>query len=491
MSNIVFSNSRNSSLLAYKYAKRKLIRLAEGVYSDDVETPAKKQVMQNMNEILTHLGVSGVYNWRSGLGLQDTDSVVYLTGDKARNITMADDVQVSVIPEKKPNEIHRFPVTSGSTIFQPSFHRAVLENLNPAKVAARRSDPDRAKKLLRDYFEKVLRNNQNGLCADMDIFKALARDLDLHSCLDEIQSVADAVSAKAAASMVSFEAVDSTRIKMFEMASEKLSLSLDAVSLENTLLSEQAQINQAFIESYFSNYIEGTEFEVEDAERIVFEYGYNASHERSDDGHDVLSLYHLIREPAVVVSGADSEDYIKLVKAWNKALMGHRMRDAGEFKTRFNGAGNTRFVAPELVHATLRKAFAMAKDLPPGLARAAFLKLVFVEVHPFSDGNGRVSRLLLNNELQQSGKARLIVPNVFREDYLLALKAFSQQSNLVPFERMIKRLCIINASMPKREENLARLIADLKNKSAFCHPSESMWGLPTPEKKSNDMGFAM
>ena len=49
----------------------------------------------------------------------------------------------------------------------------------------------------------------------------------------------------------------------------------------------KANKNILFYEAYFSNYIEGTEFEVIEAENIVF----NAKHkyERHQDGHDILS----------------------------------------------------------------------------------------------------------------------------------------------------------------------------------------------------------
>ena len=45
------------------------------------------------------------------------------------------------------------------------------------------------------------------------------------------------------------------------------------------------------------------------------------------------------------------------------------------------------------------------------------------EVHPFNDGNGRISRIMMNAELVAADQSKIIIPTVFREDYLNALYA--------------------------------------------------------------------
>jgi Fic family protein len=53
--------------------------------------------------------------------------------------------------------------------------------------------------------------------------------------------------------------------------------------------------------------------------------------------------------------------------------------------------------------------------------RAALAAFVVAEVHPFADGNGRTSRLALNLSLTAAGLTRIIIPTVFRDDYISAL----------------------------------------------------------------------
>lgn len=61
------------------------------------------------------------------------------------------------------------------------------------------------------------------------------------------------------------------------------------------------------------------------------------------------------------------------------------------------------------------------------------------EVHPFTDGNGRVARTLMNAELSTAGLCRVIVPMSYRDEYMSALRALSQNDNPIPLWRMIDR----------------------------------------------------
>jgi fido (protein-threonine AMPylation protein) len=48
------------------------------------------------------------------------------------------------------------------------------------------------------------------------------------------------------------------------------------------------------------------------------------------------------------------------------------------------------------------------------------------EVHPFDDGNGRAARVMMNAELVAGNQARIIIPIVFRDDYLGALRQLTR-----------------------------------------------------------------
>jgi hypothetical protein len=79
--------------------------------------------------------------------------------------------------------------------------------------------------------------------------------------------------------------------------------------------------------------------------------------------------------------------------------------------------------------------------LPPEPAdpNRVFALFASSEVHPFADGNGRVSRALLNAELSADGQCRVVIPLCFRSDYLGALRALSRRGNPEPLLRAIER----------------------------------------------------
>ena len=66
------------------------------------------------------------------------------------------------------------------------------------------------------------------------------------------------------------------------------------------------------------------------------------------------------------------------------------------------------------------------------------MQFIIAECHPFDDGNGRLSRIMMNAELVASDQERIIIPTAYRTDYLGALKAFSQNGRTDPLIRMLE-----------------------------------------------------
>jgi Fic family protein len=57
---------------------------------------------------------------------------------------------------------------------------------------------------------------------------------------------------------------------------------------------------------------------------------------------------------------------------------------------------------------------------------AAQLHKKFVFIHPFLDGNGRISRLLMNTALIQDGYMPAMIPPVLRQEYISLLERSHQ-----------------------------------------------------------------
>ncbi len=110
-----------------------------------------------------------------------------------------------------------------------------------------------------------------------------------------------------------------------------------------------------------------------------------------------------------------------------RVMVGRPEVQPGTFKAQANRAGSTEFVDPALVEGTLERGWDRYEHLPAGFARAVFAMFLVAEVHPFVDGNGRVARAVANAELTAAGQQRVIVPTVYRDDYLQALRPVAQR----------------------------------------------------------------
>ena len=71
---------------------------------------------------------------------------------------------------------------------------------------------------------------------------------------------------------------------------------------------------------------------------------------------------------------------------------------------------------------------------------AAWTHAEFVKIHPFPDGNGRTSRLIMNYQLMANGFAPISIAKENRLDYFNALEAYAVEGNIAPFAEMIAEL---------------------------------------------------
>jgi fido (protein-threonine AMPylation protein) len=143
----------------------------------------------------------------------------------------------------------------------------------------------------------------------------------------------------------------------------------------------------------------------------------------------------------------------------------------GRFKTRRNRAGATEFVSPSRVAGTLKRGFERYRALRPGFPRAVFAMFLVAEIHPFGDGNGRVARALANAELTAAGQQRLIVPIVFRDDYLQALRAMSRLQAPTALIKVLSRAQEWSRSIDWT--SLPSAQADLERTHALLAPTEA------------------
>jgi len=69
------------------------------------------------------------------------------------------------------------------------------------------------------------------------------------------------------------------------------------------------------------------------------------------------------------------------------------------------------------------------------------------EVHPFLDGNGRIARVMMNAELTKDGQTKIIIPTVYRDDYVGVLRQLTRQNDPSAYIRMMQRAWVFSATI--------------------------------------------
>jgi Fic family protein len=74
------------------------------------------------------------------------------------------------------------------------------------------------------------------------------------------------------------------------------------------------------------------------------------------------------------------------------------------------------------------------------MARAAFYAFLVSEVHPFEDGNGRLSRLVMNAELSRVGLTRIIIPTLLHPHYVDCVRVLTRQNEASGLVRCLAKM---------------------------------------------------
>lgn len=176
-------------------------------------------------------------------------------------------------------------------------------------------------------------------------------------------------------------------------------------------------------------------------------------------------------EPVIFVE----EDILSFIHLFSKVfcqcLSSRTDKMPGQFKDKNNRAGETYFVDFKLVRGTLIKGFEFYQALANPFSKAAYMMFLISEVHPFLDGNGRIARVMMNAELTKEGQSKIIIPTVFREDYMGALRKLTRQSSPDAYIRMLQRAQEFSATI--FDDDMNKMEKHLKESNAFKEHTEA------------------
>ncbi|MFT3873254.1 MAG: Fic family protein [Nocardioides sp.] len=412
-------------------ARQALTRIAPGVYVRAGEDP-ERAVRANLHAIVGRLVPGAVVTDRSAPSGSPVGGVLYLAREgRARDISLPG-LKVRVRSGAGPQD-DDIPLPYGLFLASPA--RGLAENCLESR--ARGGSPPRtlSEAELGDWIDRLCRSEGEArLATHRERAEELAETLGvsperlqrMRNLIGLALGTRDTETGSNALSRRRLgRPVDQHRLELFEILAEALRA---AAPQSRRAPVAPGDAFEPFAEAYFSNFIEGTEFDFDEAARIV--YDGEIPRARPQDAHDILGTYRLLADRAEMATIAQSEEeFIAILRRRHRRIMeGRPDQRPGELKTEVNRAGGTVFVDPDLVSGTLAAGWRLRASVDTAWERAVYVAFLVSEVHPFNDGNGRAARAMMASELEAGGQARIIVPTVFRDDYLDGLRLLSRQS---------------------------------------------------------------
>ena len=95
---------------------------------------------------------------------------------------------------------------------------------------------------------------------------------------------------------------------------------------------------------------------------------------------------------------------------------------------------------PEAVRDAMPVLFGLLKNETDARVRTVLGHFIFVYIHPYMDGNGRIARFLMNTMLISGGYNWTIIPVEKRQEYMKALEKASVNEDITDFTLFLTRL---------------------------------------------------
>jgi len=476
---IIFSSSNKSlSKQISKLEKNgKIKRIAPRIYTSNFTDEPEQIIKRNIFTIIGTQYPNSILSHRSALEFKPTTAGhIFVTYKYTKKIKLPG-ITIRFLEGSGP--IHGDNPFTGK-LFVSQQERAFLENLQVSRKPGAQSKtltiPEIEAKL-----EQIIRiKGEDGLNQMRDKAKVIAEKLGMQNEFIKLNKLISALltsqPSKILTSPIAMARAfgnpyDPDRIELFETLFQYLYQN-EFSNVPEINTDKTAFKNFAFFEAYFSNYIEGTIFKLEEAKEII--NTDTPIPNRDEDSHDVLGTYRIVsnlKEMSQVPS--TQEDLLKILQYRHHILLeARKSKKPGQFKDKNNRAGETHFVDFNLVRGTLIKGFDYYKVLRDPFAKAAYIMFMISEVHPFLDGNGRIARVMMNAELVKAKQIKIIIPTVYRDDYLGALRHLSRKKDPIVYVKMLQRAQAFSATIKANDMDDAEIHLEACN--AFKEDNKAM-----------------
>lgn len=465
-----------SKKISEAVARGKLRKLGTRLYTKNMTQAPETLLRQNWYFLIKDYYPDALIADRTALENQPTrDGSVFLISERRRETVLPG---ITFKPRQGNPALNSDREFAGGARLC-STARAFLENMRPSRVRDSKVSRTLSVPEIEEHLDRIIRQGgPNSLNRLRDDARAISGQLGMAKEFKALDTIIGGLlgtremtpQSPLGQARLSGAPYDPQRLKLFDELYVELSRTAP-VSRLSRLNNSLSETNFSFFEAYFSNFIEGTEFEVDEAYQIVFEG--RVPKDRPADAHDVLGTYKLVSDiNEMCKTPRTVEEFFDLLRLRHAMILSARSdKNPGMFKDRINRVGNTIFVEPDLVTGTLEKGFQLYRTIDPPLHRAIFMMFMVSEVHPFNDGNGRVARIMMNAELAAAEEQRILIPIVFRNNYLSSLRALSQTGRTQALIRTLDFAQKYAAAIDWSDFGESRLT--LQKTLAFMNPNEA------------------
>ena len=205
---------------------------------------------------------------------------------------------------------------------------------------------------------------------------------------------------------------------------------------------------------YNSNAIENSTLTLEDTEDILIRNQIRTDHEI----REIYEAKNLASAIEYLMDNPEKEISVGLILGLHKTLLTNIRDDiAGRFRSgrEWVRVGTHIGANPEFVNGLMYELVENYNSDTNGyfLDKIAYFHAEFENIHPFGDGNGRIGRLLTNEQLDMLGLPPIIIPNKSKfDEYYPALDEYTKTGKIDKLTELFAGLLI---------ESLYRSIAKL------------------------------
>ena len=195
---------------------------------------------------------------------------------------------------------------------------------------------------------------------------------------------------------------------------------------------------------YNSNAIENSTLTLEDTEDILIRNKIRTDHEI----REIFEAKNLASAIEYLMDNPEKEISVELILKLHKTLLSN-IRDeiAGRFRSgkEWVRVGTHIGANPEFVNGLI---YNLVKENNSEtdeyfLEKIAYFHAEFENIHPFTDGNGRIGRLITNEQLDLLGLPPIIIPNKSKNDeYYPALDEYAKTGKIDKLVELFAKLLI-------------------------------------------------